>query len=74
MARRSVNTFKPIYVKLVIEIDKFSNKHGYPPTIRELCPLVGVASTSTVHRYLTKMASFGIISYEPTKPRTLTVC
>ncbi len=74
MARRSVNTFKPIYVKLLIEIDKFSNKHGYPPTIRELGRLAGVSSSSTVYSHLKKMAEFGMISFEPGKPRTLTIC
>ena len=71
---RAVTDMWPTYTRIRGQIDNYTQEHGYPPTVRELCSLVGVASTSTVHRYLTKMASFGIISYEPTKPRTLTIC
>ncbi len=74
MAKRAVNEFKPMYLKILIQIDQFTQEHGYSPTVRELCPLVGLSSTSTVHGHLRKMAEFGMISYEPTRPRTLTIC
>ena len=46
-------------------------ENGFPPTVRELCELLGYSSTSTVHHYLKKLSANGVISYEPTKPRTL---
>lgn len=45
----------------------------YPPSIREICSLVGISSTSTVHRYLVSIKRQGYISFESSKPRTLRV-
>lgn len=56
---------------VVTEIVGFLQENGFPPTVRELCELLGYSSTSTVHHYLKKLSEAGVISYEPTKPRTL---
>ena len=52
-------------------IQRYREQKGFPPTVRELCGLLGYSSTSTVHHYLKKLSANGVISYEPTKPRTL---
>jgi SOS-response transcriptional repressor LexA len=48
-------------------------KSGYPPTIRELCELVGLKSTSTVHSYIRKLKEEGYLFSEETYPRTLVI-
>jgi repressor LexA len=60
-----------------IEILEFVNRQveekGYPPSVREICKAVGFKSTSTVHSYLEKLESQGLIHKDPTKPRALKV-
>lgn len=54
-------------------IEDFNNKNGYPPTIRELCKLVGLKAASTMHRHLEELKASGYLSWEPSCPRTLTI-
>lgn len=58
-------------LEVLTGIVMFLNENGFPPTVRELCNILGYASTSTVHRYLRRLSEAGAISYEPSKPRTL---
>lgn len=53
------------------EIMNFIQANGFSPTVRELCAALGYSSTSTVHYYLKKLSEARVISYEPSKPRTL---
>ncbi len=59
------------------EIIEFVNthveKHGYPPTVREIGQAVGLTSPSTVHAHLAKLEAAGLIRRDPTKPRALEV-
>ena len=41
--------------KLYKEISCFLDKNGYPPTVRELCKLMNVKSSSTIFYYLDKL-------------------
>ena len=52
-------------------IENFTKENGYPPTIRELCNLSGIKSTSTVHDNIKKLTKEGYIVNDPTKPRTI---
>ena len=52
-------------------IENFTKENGYPPTIRELCKLSGIKSTSTVHDNIKKLTKEGYIVNDPTKPRTI---
>jgi len=36
-------------------IVKFSQENGYAPSIRDIMPAIGVSSTSTAHKVLSKM-------------------
>jgi repressor LexA len=54
-------------------IKNYILNRGYPPTVREIGQLVGLKSTSTVHRYLVSIQSQGYIAFEPNQPRTLRV-
>lgn len=46
-------------------------EHGYPPTVREIGEVLGMASSSTVHSHLAALERAGIIERDPTKPRAL---
>ena len=52
-------------------IENCTKENGYPPTIRELCKLSGIKSTSTVHNNIKKLTKEGYIVNDPTKPRTI---
>jgi repressor LexA len=54
-------------------IKKFTADHGYPPTVRELAPLLGVSSTATVFRWLSQLRAAGKVSWIDNFPRTLRV-
>src|SRR5215210_3459940 len=51
----------------------YSDKHGYPPTVREIGEAVGLASPSTVHAHLANLERAGYLRRDPTKPRALEV-
>lgn len=44
---------------------------GYPPSVREICDAVGLASSSTVHGHLKRMEEKGYIRRDPSKPRAI---
>jgi repressor LexA len=52
---------------------KYGDKHGYPPTVREIGEAVGLASPSTVHAHLANLERAGHLRRDPTKPRALEV-
>jgi repressor LexA len=49
----------------------YVDKHGYPPTVREIGEAVGLASPSTVHAHLANLERAGLLKRDPTKPRAL---
>lgn len=59
--------------KLLKAIRKYINEHGYSPTIRELCAILKLRSTSTVHGYLQRLESGGYITRLDKGPRTIRV-
>ena len=48
-------------------------RNGYPPTVREICEGVGLASPASVHRYLRALADDGLIVNDPNKKRAYAV-
>jgi len=46
---------------------------GYPPTVREICEALGIASSSTVHGHLTRLEKKGVIRRDAAKPRAIEV-
>lgn len=42
-------------------IAEYIKEHNYPPSIRELCELTGIKSTSSVHRYVCDLIQKGKI-------------
>ena len=57
--------------KLYNEINAFLDKYGYPPTVRELCKIMGVKSPSTIFYYLEKLESQGKIRKSNNKNRAI---
>ena len=52
-------------------IKRYSARHGYPPTVRDIGKAVGLASSSTVHAHLANLEKIGLVRRDPTKPRAL---
>jgi len=48
-------------------------KKGYPPTVREICEVVHLKSTSSVHSHLETLEKLGYIHRDPTKPRAIEI-
>lgn len=54
-------------------LQTYIKEHGFSPTVRELCGLTGLSSTSTVKGYLDRLEEKGIIEKQYDKPRTITI-
>ena len=52
-------------------IKRYSAKHGYPPTVRDIGKAIGLASSSTVHAHLSNLEKIGLLRRDPTKPRAI---
>ena len=52
---------------------RYVDRHGYPPTVREIGEAVGLASPSTVHAHLANLERAGYLRRDPTKPRALEI-
>jgi repressor LexA len=52
-------------------IKRYSDKNGYPPTVRDIGQAVGLASPSTVHAHLDNLQKLGLLRRDPTKPRAM---
>ena len=50
---------------------RYADRHGYPPTVREIGEAIGLASPSTVHAHLANLEREGYVRRDPTKPRAL---
>jgi repressor LexA len=51
----------------------YTSVHKYPPTFRELADMVGLKSPSTVYEIVRKLKMHGLISWEPSSPRTIRI-
>ena len=52
-------------------IKRYSAKHGYPPTVRDIGKAIGLGSPSTVHAHLANLEKLGLLRRDPSKPRAL---
>src|SRR3979411_600892 len=52
-------------------IKRYSSRHGYPPTVRDIGKAVGLASSSTVHAHLANLEKVGMLRRDPSKPRAI---
>jgi len=52
-------------------IKRYSARHGYPPTVRDIGRAIGLTSSSTVHAHLANLEKIGMLRRDPTKPRAI---
>ena len=52
---------------------EYVDRHGYPPTVREIGEKVGLTSSSSVAHQLRTLEEKGFIKRDPNRPRALTV-
>lgn len=52
-------------------ISESLEERGYPPSVREICEAMGLASPSTAHSHLKALQKKGYIRIDPTKPRAI---
>jgi repressor LexA len=52
-------------------IKRYTAKHGYPPTVRDIGKAIGLGSPSTVHAHLANLEKIGLLRRDPSKPRAL---
>jgi hypothetical protein len=52
-------------------ITRFTESHGYVPSIRQLGKEAGLKSSATVHCNLEVLRRKGVVAWDPTMPRTL---
>lgn len=61
-------------IQILEAIKAYIIQHGYPPTVREICDMTGIASTSTVHYQLQRMFADGTLETDhPGMPRAIRV-
>jgi repressor LexA len=54
-------------------IAEMVSERGYPPSVREICEAMGLASSSTVHSHMQALQRKGYLRIDPTKPRAIEV-
>src|SRR5512144_1546549 len=54
-------------------VKRYSAKHGYPPTVRDIGKAIGLTSSSTVHAHLANLEKVGLLRRDPSKPRAIEV-
>lgn len=60
--------------RILQAIKTYIISHGYPPTVREICDMTGVSSTSAVHYHMQKMFADGTLETDhPGMPRAIRV-
>jgi repressor LexA len=57
--------------EIVEFIKRYSARHGYPPTVRDIGKAIGLTSPSTVHAHLTNLEKVGLLRRDPSRPRAL---
>lgn len=59
--------------KVLLCIFNYIQGFGYPPNVREICEIVGLSSSSTVHKYMNRLRDQKLINYIDGKSRTTTI-
>ncbi len=54
-------------------VQRYTEAHGYPPSVREIGQALGLTSSSTVHSHLSALEKKGYLRRDPSKPRALEV-
>lgn len=54
-------------------VRRYTESHGYPPSVREIGQAMGLTSSSTVHSHLEALERKGFLRRDPSKPRALEI-
>ncbi len=54
-------------------VHRYTDAHGYPPSVREIGQALGLTSSSTVHSHLSALEKKGYLRRDPNKPRALEI-
>lgn len=54
-------------------VHRYTESHGYPPSVREIGRAMGLTSSSTVHSHLEALSRKGFLRRDPSKPRALEI-
>ncbi len=54
-------------------VQRYTDAHGYPPSVREIGQALGLTSSSTVHSHLAALQKKGYLRRDPSKPRALEI-
>ncbi len=60
-------------LRVLAYVKEHIRKHGYAPSVREICQALDLRSTSTVHGYLQRLQKKGLIKKDALKPRTILI-
>ena len=73
IARDMTESLKPRQRQILDFLRDHAERHGYPPTVREIGRAVGLSSASTVQNHLNSLETKGFIKRDPAKSRTVEV-
>lgn len=59
--------------KIYDDICDFNKEHGFPPTVRKIAEMAGLASSSSAHHYLKQLEEKGYIRRREGSPRAIEV-
>lgn len=59
--------------EILVTINNYIEKEGISPTVRELCDITGIKSTSTIHGYIKRLQNQGYIDMIKGSPRSMRV-
>lgn len=62
-----------VRLEILKEIRNFIHTNSYSPTIREICEMIGIKSTSSIHRHLNVLEEDGYIKRKEASPRALRI-
>lgn len=61
MARRKKKGLTDRHKRILETLERFTEQHGYPPSIREICRSANISSTSVANYYLDQLEEMGHI-------------
>ena len=70
MTRRKLTDRQQLVYDGIVEYQK---EHGFAPSIRELCKISGLASTSSVYAHLKSLEDLGYIRRKEDAPRAIAI-
>lgn len=62
-----------VRAEIITAIKMYREKHGFSPTVRELCSMIEINSSSVMVKHLDALEDQGRITRKRTTPRTLQV-